>query len=121
MFNQHILELAQANRNFRQEVVTGQHAQVVLMSLNVGEDIGKEAHKVDQILYFVSGSGMSELNDTKSPVTAGSLVFVPAGTTHNFVNTGTEPLKLVTVYAPPQHKPGTTHATKADAAGEEPY
>jgi len=74
-----------------------------------------------KFLFFVAGHGDSIVNGEKTPVAAGSLVFVPAGKEHNFVNSGKEDLKLYTVYAPPQHKPGTVHCIKIDAQGEEPY
>lgn len=118
-FNKNIEDLARENENFRQEVTTGQHSQVVLMSLLPGEDIGEEVHAVDQTLVFVEGTGRAVLDGQESAFAAGSLVFVPAGTRHNFTNTGGGKVKLYTVYAPPEHKPGTVHPTKADAAGEE--
>ena len=120
MFNQNIFELAKQNANFRQEIITGPHSQVVLMSLLPGEDTGAEVHNdVDQTLVFVEGTGEAVLNDEKSPIGPGSLTFVPAGTRHNFINTGATDLKLFTVYAPPEHKPGTIHATKAETVAAE--
>ena len=107
---------ARENTDFRREVVTGEHSQVVVMSLPPGEEIGLEVHEgTDQVLVFVSGEGEAELNGVKDPVTAGDLVFVPAGTQHNFVNTGQTDLKLYTIYAPPEHPPGTVHRTKREA------
>lgn len=110
-----ITQLAKENAWFRKEVVTGENSQVFLMSINPGEDIGVETHDVDQTLVFVSGTGKAILNGTEEPIAADDLFFVPAGTEHNFVNTGTEPLKLFTVYAPNEHVAGTNHETKADA------
>jgi len=89
------------------------------MSIPPAGEIGMEAHKVDQILVFVEGSGETILDGETSPIEAGSLVFVPAGTNHNFVNTGMTDLKLFTVYSPLQHKPGTVHKTKAEADADE--
>ena len=87
------------------------------MAIKPGEDIGEETHgDVDQSLFFVSGTGRAELNGEASIIGPNSLVVVPAGTRHNFINTGETPLKLVTVYAPPEHAPGTVHKTKAEAA-----
>jgi mannose-6-phosphate isomerase-like protein (cupin superfamily) len=115
-FNKDIMALAKENTSFRQEVVTGTHSQVVLMSLAPGSAIGEETHPdVDQVLVFVSGEGKAIMNGEQSPVMAQSLCFVPAGVTHNFINTGTSPLKLYTIYAPPEHAPGTVHRTKAEA------
>ncbi len=121
-FNQDIANLARKNAFFRQEVVTGRHSQVVLMSIPPGGEIGEETHpNVDQTLIFVAGQGHAILNGAQSPVGPHSLCFVPAGTRHNFVNTGGTDLKLYTVYAPPEHAPGTIHKTKADAdAAEHP-
>lgn len=120
MFNEDIFEMARKNSFFRREVMTGPHSQVVLMSLPPGVDIGNEVHKVDQVLVFVQGTGEAVLdNKEKSEIGPGHLVFVKAGTWHNFTNTGEEDLKLFTVYSPPQHEPGTVHETKADAEAEE--
>jgi len=119
-FNKDIVSLAKQNEYFRQEVVTGTHSQVVLMSIPPGQEIGEEIHPdVDQVLIFVSGEGEAVLNDEHSTVTTNSLCFVPAGTKHNFINTGTTDLKLYTVYAPPEHAPGTVHKTKAEADAAE--
>ncbi|MDQ6659456.1 MAG: cupin domain-containing protein [Chloroflexota bacterium] len=119
-FNSDIVALAQKNQNFRQEVVTGTYSQVVLMSIPRGGEIGEETHHdVDQVLVFVSGEGKAVLNDEQSSVTANSLCFVPAGTKHNFINTGSSDLKLYTVYAPPEHASGTVHKTKAEADAAE--
>lgn len=119
-FNKDIVALTQKNESFRQEVVTGTHCQVVLMSIPVGGEIGEEVHHdVDQVLVFVGGKGKAIINGEQSPVAANSLCFVPAGATHNFINTGTDDLKLYTVYAPPEHAPGTVHHTKAEADAAE--
>jgi mannose-6-phosphate isomerase-like protein (cupin superfamily) len=115
-FNEDIVKKAKANAYFREVLSTGPHSQVVVMSLPPGVDIGSEVHSdVDQILVFVQGQGEAVLNGKTSPVGVGSLVHVPAGTRHDFVNTGKTDLRLYTVYAPPEHKPGTIHKTKADA------
>lgn len=113
-FNKNIIELCKENTFFRKEVVTGPHSQVVLMNLLPGQDIGEEVHKVDQILIFVQGTGKAILNGASSEVSAGHLAFVPAGTKHNFINTGSQDLKLYTIYAPAQHKPGTVEKTKPE-------
>lgn len=110
-FNKNIFELALQNTFFRKELVTGKHSQVVIMSIPVGGEIGMERHKVDQTLVFVQGTGQAIINGEVSDVHAHHLVFVPAGTEHNFKNIGSDALKLFTVYAPAQHKPGTTQQT----------
>lgn len=118
-FNEDIFALAEENTFFRKEILTNEHSQLVLMSVEPGDEIGEEAHDVDQILVFTSGSGEAILDGRRSQVSAHSLVVVPAGTLHNFVNTGTTPLKLFTVYAPPEEEPGTVHKTKAEADAAE--
>jgi mannose-6-phosphate isomerase-like protein (cupin superfamily) len=119
-FNNDIVTLAQKNEYFRQVVVTGTYSQVVLMSIPPGGEIGEETHHgVDQVLIFVAGNGEAILNGEHHPVATNSLCFVPAETKHNFINTGTSDLKLYTVYAPPEHKPGTVHKTKAEADAAE--
>lgn len=114
-----IAQLAKENTWFRKEVVTGSFSQVFLMSILPGEDIGLETHHdTEQTLIFVSGSGEALLNGEKFPVAAGDLFFIPAGTEHNFVNTGAESLKLYTIYAPNEHVAGTNHTTKKDAEND---
>jgi mannose-6-phosphate isomerase-like protein (cupin superfamily) len=117
-----IVDLARQNDAFRREVITGPHSQVVVMAIPPGGEIGEEVHPdVDQILFFVEGQGEALLEGDRSAVRPNDLVFVKAGTRHNFVNTRAEPLRLVTVYSPPEHDPGTVHATKAEAdAAENP-
>lgn len=107
IFNQNIYDLTKQNNYFRKEIVTGHHSQVVLMSVPVNGEIGLETHTVDQTLVFVQGTGKAIINNVTSEIKPGHLVFVPAGNSHNFINTGNEPLKLFTVYAPAEHKPGT--------------
>ncbi len=113
MFSADIKELAKENTNFRKVIYTGPKSQLVLMSIPPGGDIGLETHpSTDQILFFVEGVGNAVLNGEVQPIAKHSVVFVPAGTEHNFTNTGGEDLKLYTVYAPPQHPDGTIQATK---------
>ncbi len=114
-FSENIATLATENTYFRRVVVTGEHSQVVLMSIPPGGEIGDEVHHVDQTLVFVAGEGTALVGDGRHSIAANSLVFVPSGTRHNFVNTGSDDMKLFTVYAPPQHAPGTVHRTKAEA------
>ena len=119
-FNEDIVKRAKANTYFREVLATGPHSQIVVMSIPPGGDIGDEVHEdVDQILVFVQGEGEAILNGEKSAVGVDRLVHVPAGTRHNFVNTGAIDLRLYTVYAPRAHEPGTIHRTKADADAAE--
>ncbi|HUZ88591.1 MAG TPA: cupin domain-containing protein [Candidatus Acidoferrales bacterium] len=103
------------NTDFRRVLVTGAHSQLVVMSVLPGEDIGDEVHEVDQILYVVDGQGQASLDGQSTAFEAGAMIWVPASTRHNIINTGQKPLRLFTVYAPPEHADGTVHATRADA------
>lgn len=115
-FDENIIKRAFKNNFFRKVLETRDNAQVVVMSLRPKEDIGMEVHeKYDQILVNVKGKGRCILNGKKMKFDEGSLVFVPHGTRHDFVNTGKKELKLFTIYSPPNHPPGTVHKTKADA------
>jgi mannose-6-phosphate isomerase-like protein (cupin superfamily) len=119
-FNIDIVAAAKANAFFRQVLSTGANAQVVVMSIPPGGEIGEETHDhVDQVLTFVEGAGVAILEGERSPVGPDRLVHVPAGMRHNFVNTGSTDLRLYTVYAPPQHAPDTIHRTKAEADADE--
>ena len=111
-----IAAVAKQSADFRRVLWTGEHTQLVIMTIPVGGEIGVEKHdENDQILTFVSGAGEATVSGTKKAVAAGDLVVVPAGTTHNFVNTGPDPLVLYTVYGPPDHADGAVHATKEEA------
>ena len=115
-FNEDIVKRAKANTYFRAVLATGPHSQIVVMSIPPGGEIGEETHDdVDQTLVFVEGEGQAILDGKNSIVSTNRLVHVPAGTRHNFVNTGKSDLRLYTIYAPPEHKPGTVHKTKAEA------
>lgn len=119
-FNVDIVQLAHRNGYFREVLATGPHSQVVVMSISPNGEIGAEVHQdVDQVLVFVDGEGEAILDGEHSAVSAGRLVQVPAGTHHNIVNTGATDLRLYTIYAPPQHAPGTIHRTKAEADAAE--
>lgn len=107
-----IIQEAERNQSYRKELVTGDHSQVVLMSLKPQEDIGSEVHDVDQTLVLVTGKGSLLSDGSITPIAQGSLVFVPAGVRHNIRNEGQEVMKLYTIYAPAEHKPGTEQKTK---------
>ena len=110
-----ILHAAWTNDAFRREVMTGTHAQVVVMTLPPGAEIGEEVHpETDQLLLFVEGRGTAVLDGEPSPLAPNDLVFVRAGTRHNFVNVGDGPLRLITVYAPPEPAQGTVKQTAND-------
>jgi mannose-6-phosphate isomerase-like protein (cupin superfamily) len=99
-------------------VFTGAHSQLVLMSIEPGDDIGLETHEaVDQILYAVDGEGTAMLNGVEYEFKKGGVICVPAGMEHNFVNDGDEPLRLFTIYSPPQHAAGTIERSKPVESG----
>ena len=115
-----ILQAAWTNDAFRRVVVTGEKEQVVVMTIPVGGEIGDEVHPdTDQVLVFVDGNGEAQLDGDSSAIGPNDLVFVRAGTRHNFINTGDSPLRLITIYAPPEHAAGTVHATKEEADADE--
>ena len=115
-----ILQAAWRNDAFRREVITGEHEQVVVMTVPVGQDIGEEVHpQTDQVLVFVDGQAEAQLDGQSSTVGPNDLVFVHAGTRHNFINIGDEPLRQSTIYAPPEHPPGTVEQTKDEAVTTE--
>ena len=109
-------ELTEENEDFRRVLYTGQHLQLVLMTLQPGEEIGEEVHDDrDQFFRFEEGEGTVDIDGTENPVEDDIGVIVPAGARHNVRNTGDEPLRFYTLYGPPEHKDGITHATRAEA------
>lgn len=115
-----IIEITKGNDAFRDEVITGKEAQLVLMTIQPGDEIGLEVHEEhDQILVIVEGHGQAVLGDETQDINPNDLIFVHAGTSHNFVNSGTIPMRLYTLYAPPEHASGTRHETKAQADAAE--
>jgi mannose-6-phosphate isomerase-like protein (cupin superfamily) len=117
---QNIEEVTLKNEYFRQVLFTGQHTQLVVMSLKPNEDIGVEIHEiVDQFLRVEVGEGKVIMNGEVHHIKGGDAFVVPAGTQHNVINTSSKnSLKLYTVYAPPHHKDGTVHKTKQDAEAD---
>lgn len=104
------------NGDFRRVLYTGPHMQLVLMSLEPGEDIGEEVHEtVDQFFRVEKGKGVVSIDGRETPIESDTAIMVPAGARHNVKNTGNSPLKLYTLYAPPEHADGTVRHTKADA------
>lgn len=116
-----IATTAEQSADFRRVLWTGAHTQLVVMTIPVDGEIGEETHDdTDQILTIVSGTGQARVSGATRAIAQGDLVVVPAGRSHNIVNTGPNPLVLYTVYGPPEHADGAVHATKdeADAAEE---
>ena len=118
-FVENIEQLTLDNTDFRRVLYTGRHLQLVLMTLQAGDDIGEEVHAGhDQFFRIESGKGEVLIDGTRHPVEDDDAIIVPAGARHNVTNTGDSPLKLYTLYAPPEHKDGVVHPTKADASEE---
>ena len=114
------------NETFRTALWTGNHLQLTLMNIPAGEDIGLEMHpNVDQFLHIEEGHGLVQMGDRKDnlyfrqPVFDDFAIFIPSGTWHNVTNTGNKPLKLYSIYAPPNHPHGTVHQTKEIAEAAE--
>ncbi|MCC6405387.1 MAG: cupin domain-containing protein [Candidatus Yanofskybacteria bacterium] len=106
------------NTNFRKVLYTGKNSQLVLMSIPPGEEIGEETHHLDQFLRLEQGTAKAILDGVEHNIEDAWAVVVPAGTKHNFINTGDVDLKLYSIYSPPEHKDGTVHPTKADVVEE---
>lgn len=119
-------EVTKQNTNYRTALWTGSHLQLTLMSINVGEDIGLEIHPdLDQFIRIEEGEGLVKMGDRKDRLCFQEKVYddfafiIPAGKWHNLINTGDQPLKLYSIYAPPQHPFGTVHETRAIAEAAE--
>lgn len=117
-FVQDIEKLAVGNDAFRRVLYTAKHCQLVVMALKPKEEIGAEVHKLDQFFRVEEGSGDAIVAGVRTAICAGFAVLVPAGTNHNIINTGSVPLKLYTLYAPPNHRDGVVHQTRDDAEAD---
>lgn len=124
-FVMNINEVTKQNNNFRTALWTGNHLQVTLMSINVGESIGLEMHPdVYQFIRIEQGYGLVQMGNNKNNLNFERKVYddfaiiIPAGKWHNLTNIGNVPIKLYSIYAPPNHPKGTIHRTKADAEHE---
>ena len=117
-FVQDIEGLAVKNSDFRRVLYTAKNIQLVVMALKPKEEIGAEIHKLDQFFRVEEGTGEAVLDGVRTAIKAGFAVVVPAGTKHNIINTGNAPLKLYTLYAPPNHRDGVVHHTRADAEAD---
>lgn len=107
------------NENFRKVLYTAKNSQLVVMSLKPGEDIGEEVHQLDQFIRCEAGEGKAILDGVEHAIRDGFAVVVPAGALHNIVNVSSDkPMKLYTVYSPPNHRDGIVHVTKAEAEGD---
>jgi len=118
-FVEDIEALTEANDDYRRVLYTGQHLQLVLMALRPGEEIGEEVHEThDQFFRIETGRGEVVIDGQRTPIEDDDAVIVPAGARHNVVNTSDAPLKLYTLYGPPEHRDGVVHKTKADEREE---
>ena len=117
-FLQNIEEIAIKNNEFRRVLYTAKHCQLVVMALRPKEGIGAEVHKLDQFFRVEEGTGEAVLDGMRTKIQAGFAVLVPAGAKHNILNTGAVPLKLYTLYAPPNHRNGVVHHTRDDAEAD---
>lgn len=117
-----IEKLTEENTDFRRVLYTGKNLQLVLMSIQPGDDIGEEVHDDrDQFFRVEQGNGEVSIDGHRTPVAADDAFIVPAGARHNVKSTGDEPLRLYTIYGPPEHREGTVHATKKDAEAHEEH
>ncbi|MBP6926646.1 MAG: cupin domain-containing protein [Candidatus Pacebacteria bacterium] len=114
----HIEKETLENTDYRRVLYTGEHSQLVLMSILPGEDIGEEVHTVDQFFRIEQGVAEVFIDETEYTAEDGDVFIVPAGAKHNVLSVGPETLKLYTIYSPANHKDGTVHKTKADETEE---
>src|SRR5512132_2140328 len=117
-FVQDIEELALENAEFRRVLYTAKHCQLVVMALKPKEEIGAEVHELDQFFRVEEGTGEAVLDGVRTEIRAGFAIVVPAGANHNILNTGKVPLKLYTLYAPPNHRDRVVHHTRAEAEAD---
>jgi len=120
-FVQDIESLTVENAAFRRVLYTAKHCQLVLMALKPKEEIGAEVHELDQFFRVEEGAGVAILDGVSTPIRAGFAVIVPAGTKHNIINTGSGPLRLYTLYSPPNHRDGIVHHTRAEAEADDEH
>ncbi len=109
------------NDNFRKVLYTARNSQLVVMSINPGEEIGEEIHDLDQFIRIEDGKGKVILNDIEHEIKDDYGVVIPAGVKHNVVNNGDKPLKLYTIYSPPEHRDGVLHKTREEAMEDDEH
>src|SRR5450759_1355 len=114
-FVKDIEDITVKNKEFRQVLYTAGNCQLVVMALKPREEIGMEVHKLDQFFRVEEGTVEAVLDGVRTAINAGFAVLVPAGTNHNIINTGSVPMKLYTLYSPPNHRDGVVHHTRAEA------
>ena len=117
-FVQNIEDVAVRNVDFRRVLYTSKNCQLVVMALQPKGEIGAEVHTLDQFFRVEEGTGEAILDGVRTAIRAGFAVLVPAGTKHNIINTGSVPLKLYTLYAPPNHRDAVVHRTRDEAEAD---
>jgi mannose-6-phosphate isomerase-like protein (cupin superfamily) len=120
-FVQNIEDIAVENKDFRRVLYTARNCQLVLMTLLPGEEIGLEVHQLDQFFRVEEGTGEAVLDGVRTDISAGFAVLIPAGSHHNIINTGSVSMKLYTLYAPPNHRDGVVHRSRADAQADQEH
>jgi len=120
-FVENIESIAVKNEEFRRVLYTAKHCQLVVMALKPGEEIGAEIHKLDQFFRVEEGTGDAVLDGVRTSIGAGFALIIPAGANHNIINTGSVPLKLYTLYAPPNHRDGIVHQTREEAEADDEH
>jgi mannose-6-phosphate isomerase-like protein (cupin superfamily) len=120
-FVKNIESIAVKNKDFRQVLYTAKNSQLVIMALKPKEEIGMEVHKLDQFFRVEEGAGEAILDGVHTKISAGFAVLIPAGTNHNIINTGSVPMKLYTIYSPPNHRDGVVHHTRAEAEKDDEH
>ena len=116
-----IEEAAKENNDFRRVLYTAKNSQLVLMNLKAGEEIGMEMHTLDQFFRVEKGEGKAVIDGVEHEIRDGSAIVVPAGNNHNIINTGSQEMKLYTIYSPPNHRDGVIHATKEIAEADDEH
>lgn len=109
------------NENFRKVIYTAKNCQLVVMCIQPGDEIGEEVHDLDQFIRIEDGEAKAILNDVEYEMEDDHAVVIPAGVKHNLINTGDEPLKLYTIYSPPEHRDGVIHQTREEAMEDEEH
>lgn len=120
-FIKDIESIAVKNEDFRRVLYTAKNCQLVVMALKPKEEIGAEVHTLDQFFRVEAGTGEAILDGVRTAIKAGFAVIVPAGAKHNIINTGSGPLKLYTLYSPPNHRDGVVHHTREDAEADDEH
>ena len=117
-----IEDLTERNDDFRRVLYTGRYLQLVLMAIAPGEEIGEEVHEDhDQFFRIEDGKGVVVIDGARTPIESDDAIVVPAGARHNVINTGDDPLKLYTIYGPPEHMDGVVRTTRAEAEASEEH